>query len=91
MGGRGGLPTDAHGGTIARDTSVRDGEVVGLGGPKEVSHQSLGSRSLLIGSLASLPPTRTLLVQDQVLVSALVLALVPVVPRTKTSVLNTLP
>ena len=45
MGGAGGLPTDAHGGTIARDTSVRDGEVVGLGGPKEVSHRSLGSRS----------------------------------------------
>ena len=40
-GGAGGLATDAHGGTIARDTGVRDGEVVGLGGPKEVSHHSL--------------------------------------------------
>jgi hypothetical protein len=40
MGGAGGLATDAHGGTIARDTGVRDGEVVGLGGPKEVSHHS---------------------------------------------------
>lgn len=34
-GGAGGLATDAHGGTIARDTGVRDGEVVGLGGPKD--------------------------------------------------------
>jgi len=40
MGGAGGLPTDAHGGTIARDTSVRDGEVVGLGGPKESGFSS---------------------------------------------------
>ena len=37
MGGAGGLATDAHDGTIARDTGVRDGEVVGLGGPKDVS------------------------------------------------------
>jgi hypothetical protein len=41
MGGAGGLATDAHHGTIARDTGVRDGEVVGLGGPKEVCHHSL--------------------------------------------------
>ena len=32
-----GLATDAHGGTIARDTGVRDGQVVGLAGPTDVS------------------------------------------------------
>jgi len=49
---------------------------------------------MLIGSLASLPPTsptRTLSVQDQVLDLALVPALVLEVPRTRTLALNTLP
>jgi hypothetical protein len=39
MGGAGGLNLDGHSGTIARDTGVRDGEVVGLGGPKDVSER----------------------------------------------------
>jgi hypothetical protein len=49
---------------------------------------------MLIGSLASLPPTsptRTLLVQDQVLDSALAPVSVLEVPRTRTLALNILP
>lgn len=54
--GGSGLATDAHGGTIARDTGVRDGQVVGLAGPTDVSdptrlEQQLGS--YLMFSLAS--------------------------------------
>lgn len=43
MGGAGGLNLDGHGGTIARDTGVRDGEVVGLGGPKDSDFSSSGA------------------------------------------------
>jgi hypothetical protein len=34
-----GLATDSHGGTIARDTEVRDGQVVGLAGPTDVGYR----------------------------------------------------
>lgn len=33
----GSLASDSHRGTLSRDTERRDGEVVGLGGPKDVS------------------------------------------------------
>lgn len=39
----------SHGGTIARDTEVRDGQVVGLAGPTDVRHPSSSYVSIPLG------------------------------------------